>query len=109
MAITVVNNYVERHIPDFMTVTRLSTLDAGLGVDQAHVGPSGCTPYKVDMSVITQPTDGSDVRFKHDKDNDSGAGNTIRIVFDTEAGGSLTGAVVEIYSYFAAAGSGGIG
>lgn len=85
-----------------------STLDAGLEVDVAHGGPSGATPYNVTCTVITPPTDGSDVKFSWIQADNDTTNNEIRVQFDTEAGGDLTGAVVLLHVYFNQAASGGL-
>jgi hypothetical protein len=108
MAISTDSSFIQRDIPEVCNVIQVSTLDAGVDVNQAHTGPSGARAYKVDHTVITKPTDGSDVKFEWDGANDSTTNNTIRIRFDTEAGGSLTGAVVKLFVYFGGVASGGI-
>lgn len=87
---------------------QVSTLTAGLQVDLAHGGPSGAAPYNVTCSVITPPTDGSDVKFSWDKADNDTTNNEIRVKFDTEVGGDLDGAVVLLYVYFADAASAGL-
>ena len=86
----------------------LSSLDAGLQEDHAHGGPSGVNPSQVFISVLTPATDGSDIQWDWDRADDSETNSTVRLRFNTNAGGNLAGAKVLVRCEFAAMASGGI-
>jgi len=91
-----------------ITETKLSTLTAGLEEDAEHGGPAGARPFNVTCSVITPPTDGSDVKFAWLQADDDTTNDEVRVKFDCQAGGSLDGAVVLLHCYFMDAASGGL-
>jgi hypothetical protein len=94
--------------PLIISETQLSALTADEPEDIAHGGVAGLAPRKVEMEILTRPTDGSDIRMWHDNDNDNTTNNTCRLRFYTSGGGSLTGAVVRLRFEFAGMKSGGL-
>ncbi len=86
-----------------------SALDAGAAVDLSWTAADGpaLAPHSVSMEVLTRPTDRSPVQLHRDTANDAPSSRTIRLSVDTEAGGSLTGAVVSIKLTWIATASGG--
>lgn len=92
----------------YTTYTKLSTLTAGSNEDVAHGGHSGTEPEEVRMQVVTAPTDGSPLELEYDKANNDTSNNTARLTFKVPSGGSISGAVVEVYFTFNVAATGGI-
>lgn len=87
-----------------------SALDAGAAVDLSWTSADGpaLVPYKVELEVITPPTDRSLVQLQRTTASDNGSARTIRVAVDTTPTGSLTGAVVAIRLYWIDQASGGI-
>ena len=106
MAITAVERVIH-DFPEIVIAFQCSTIDAGQDVNLTHTQPK-LKPYDVRFVVKTRPTDGSDVRMEWDAANDSATSKTIRVRFDTNGGGSLTGAVVDVFCHFHGAAAGGI-
>ena len=101
MALVAVERVLYDH-PNIRLAFKCSTIDPGQDVNVTHT-QAAFSPVNVDFIVKTRPTDGSDVKLEWDQTNDSAANKTIRIRFDTNSGGSLSGAVVDLIVDFAGA------
>lgn len=77
---------------------KLSSLSGGLLENIAHKGPSGLAASEVRMQVITPPTDGSQLELRYEGTDTSNDQLDLRFV--SSAGGSLSGAVVEVFAHF---------
>lgn len=88
-----------------ITQSQLSLLTAGLTEVVPHIGPTGCIPHAVHLTVLTPPTDNSPVFWSWT--NSTAATTNVNIKFDTVAGGSLDGAVVIVQCRFLPVASGG--
>lgn len=106
MAATVNTNKVIGMVPYLLNDIKLSGLTAGATEVLSHNGPRGVAPDEIDLEVTTPPTDGSGVKWSHTAD--STTNNTSSIKFDTDAGGSLSGALVTVHLKWLAQASGGL-
>lgn len=92
----------------YQTYTRLSALTAGTNENVLHGGHSGTEPEDVRMQVVTPATDGSPIIVSYTRSNNSTSNDTAGLQFDVPTGGSITGAVVDLYFTFNVGASGGI-
>jgi hypothetical protein len=107
MAMTVADKGVVVQTPFHVHKLSLSTIQAGARVTCTHTGPTDVRPVDVRLGEITtRPTSGCPVFLQWV--GTSASANTVDIVLDTEIGGDLTGAVVEVLIMFAAHATGGL-
>jgi hypothetical protein len=107
MAATIVSWKVLTAAPggEFISQIKLSGLTAGLPEQILHRGPSGCTPFSVQMLVTEPPTDGSLMDMVWD-DTDT-TNDKVEVRFRCPAGGSLDGATATLLVRFLDQASGG--
>ena len=107
MAMTVTDKGIVVQTPFHVHKLSLSTIQAGAKVTCTHTGPTDVAPIGVEMArITTRPTSGCPVTLQWV--GASAGDNTVDIVLDTEIGGDLTGAVVEVLITFAAHATGGL-
>lgn len=112
MSVTVDKTTIVQGVPLPTTEVQLSALTAGELEDVSHGGPAGVRVQHAHMEILTRPTDGSDIRMERSTADDvlslqTVGSDTIALRFYTEAGGSLTGAIVKVRFEFGALKSGG--
>jgi hypothetical protein len=92
------------------SLVRIGSLTAGLEENIVHSGPTetGAEPIYCYYTVVAPPTSNDPVYFTWLKDDSSLTNGTVRVKFDTAAGGDLTGAEVELRVVFPVVKGGGI-
>jgi hypothetical protein len=96
--------------PTAMEEVVYSELVAGATITHTLMNQINVCPFRVTYQVIQKADDNSPVFMVHDEsayDSTDGA-NTIAIIFDTVAGGDLTGCEVKVYIEHLSQASGGI-
>ena len=109
MASTIDSSTRVKHVQDVVYEEQWSAND-GTAQDLSWAAADGpaIVPYKVEMEVLTPPTDRSIVQLQRTTASDSASARTIRVRLESETGGSLTGAVVLIRLSWLEQASGGI-
>ena len=97
-----------RDWPHLIREVRMSAITADQAEDVDHDGPAGKNPDLIDFQVVTPPDAMCAFVLVQDPANHSASGNTARIKFVAEAGGDLTGLVVNVHFHFFCSASGGI-
>jgi hypothetical protein len=87
-----------------------TTLDPGAGVTHTLRNQINVAPFHI-ACVVTHPaTSGDPIFFVFDESETSltAGANTVKLIFDTVAGGDLTGAQVKVLIYHLSQAAGGI-
>jgi hypothetical protein len=92
------------------SLVRIGSLTAGLEENVALGGPTGtgAEPIYCYHTMTKPPTTNDNVKFTWLKDSSSLTNGTVRVKFDTDPGGDLTGAEVELRVVFPVTKGGGI-
>lgn len=92
----------------FITKTRVSSVTGGTAFNVPHGGPTGQSPDRITIEGYTRPDTPCAWSMHRVPASDSTTNDTLNIVIDAETGGSLTGAVFDIFFHFDEVAGGGI-
>lgn len=95
--------------PGQVTTARVSSLTSGTAVDVEFGGDIAAIPDYYIVNGFTRPNTPCAWSVHRVPASDSTTNKTMRLVWDAETGGSLTGAVFDVYFFWNSSGAGGIG
>lgn len=95
--------------PGQITMTRVDTVTGGTAIDVSFGGGIAAIPDYYIVNAYTRATTPCAWTVSRVPASDSTANKTMRLVWDAETGGDLTGAVFDVFFFWNASAAGGIG